>query len=87
MGVVVGDWTGLEIGIEEVEEEGHEGHGEGEARCGFFGRGEKEAERVEDGAVEVVEEEDGDEGLGFRVVGVEAMGEEEEGEPERWAFH
>jgi len=34
-----------------------------------------------------VEEEDGDEGLGFRVVGVEAMGEEEEGEPERWAFH
>lgn len=34
-----------------------------------------------------MEEEGGDEGLGFGVVGVEAVGEEEEGEPERWAFH
>lgn len=77
MGVVVGDWTGLEVRIEEVEDEGHERDGEGEARGGFLGGGAEEAEGVEDGAVEVVEEEDGDEGLGFRVVGVEAQGEKE----------
>lgn len=80
---VVGDPTALEVGVEEVEEEGEGGDGERDGGGGLV----EEVEWVEARAVEVVEEVEGDEAEGEGAGSVGAQGEDGEGDEEGWGFH
>lgn len=70
----------LDIGVEEIKGERHGGDAD---RKALFTRGgaAEEAERVDDGAVEVMEEVRREEEERFWIEKVAAEGEEEEGEP------
>ncbi|GER55828.1 hypothetical protein STAS_33529 [Striga asiatica] len=79
----------LQVGVQQVEHERHRrdaGREPGSAAAAAAGL-EVEAEGVDEGAVEVVEEEGGDEGEGAGVAAVPAVGEEEKGEPDGGALH
>lgn len=80
--------AGLEVGVKEVEGKCDEGNVEGKVfRLHFFRLGEVEAEGVDDGAVCVVEEIEGEDNEGNRVGPIMATGVEDEREPEGRALH
>ncbi|PON36912.1 hypothetical protein PanWU01x14_324650 [Parasponia andersonii] len=85
---VVRDPSGLQVGIQEVESEGQNYHGNREIRGGFpIGDLAMEVEQEQAGLVKLMEEEVGDESEGFRIRAMDSQGEEEEGEPERGTLH
>ncbi|PON36926.1 hypothetical protein PanWU01x14_324790, partial [Parasponia andersonii] len=85
---IVRDPSGLQVGIQEVESEGQNRHGDWETGGDFLMGGPTvEAKREEASSVEVVEKEDTDESEGFGIGAVDSKGEEEEGEPERGTLH
>jgi hypothetical protein len=81
----VGQGSGLDIGVKEIEREGKEGDQKWDRRRRPAGK--EKAERINDGAVDVVEKEEG-EGEEGEGVGAElAERKEKEGEPKSGAFH
>lgn len=77
----------MQVSVEEVEGESEEGDGEGKTGIGLGGGGEEESERIDEGAVDVVEEIEGDDDEGERVRRVAAERVEENSEPKGRAFH
>lgn len=81
--------SSLQISVQQIKPESHESHAH--RKTGFLDlpamASEEEPEGVDERAVDVVEEEDGDEEEGAWVSAVSAVGEEEESEPYGGAFH
>lgn len=78
--------SGLQVGVEEVESEGHERHADREP-IPFSGGGVAEADRVDESAVDVVEEVDGNEDYGSGIGGTITQWVDEECQPHGGRFH
>ena len=81
--------SGLQVGVQEVESEGHQRHAGRKPGpfSGGGGGGVAEADRVDESAVDVVEEVDGDEDDGSGIGETIAERVDEECQPDRGRFH
>lgn len=79
--------SGLQVGVQEVESEGHQRHADRKPSPFSCGGRVTETDRVDDSSVDVVEEVDGDKDEGSGIGETIAQGVNEERQPDGGRFH